>query len=177
MPSWEVNFDLHVDTTRPSIITDLAQVHALAAVIRAIPIPPAVQQRLDRLNIVRAVRGTTGIEGTEMSEEEVAQVMASEDAAPIPGPDRERDEQETRNATTLMQHVTQYVRQHPDAPLNEPLILNFHRMLTGGINYPHNEPASYRNRICRKWTDRIQVNRIAAQLSLILICAESAPDR
>ena len=90
MPSWEVNFDLHVDTTRPSIITDLAQVHALAAVIRAIPIPPAVQQRLDRLNIVRAVRGTTGIEGTEMSEEEVAQVMASGDAAPILGPDPDR---------------------------------------------------------------------------------------
>ena len=145
MPSWEVNFDLHVDTTRPSIITDLAQVHALAAVIRAIPIPPAVQQRLDRLNIVRAVRGTTGIEGTEMSEEEVAQVMASGDAASILGPDRERDEQETRNASTLMQHVAQYVRQHPDAPLNEPLILSFHRMLTGGINYPHNEPGSYRN--------------------------------
>ena len=145
MPSWEVNFDLHVDTTRPSIITDLAQIHALAAVIRAIPIPPAVQQRLDRLNIVRAVRGTTGIEGTEMSEEEVAQVMASGDAGPILGPDRERDEQETRNASTLMQHVAQYVRQHPDAPLNEPLILSFHRMLTGGINYPHNEPGSYRN--------------------------------
>ena len=92
--------------------------------------------RLDRLNIVRAVRGTTGIEGTEMSEEEVAQVMASGDDAPILGPDRERDEQETRNASTLMRYVSQYVRQHPGAPLNEPLILSFHRMLTEGINYP-----------------------------------------
>ena len=80
-----------------------------------------------------------------MSEEEVAQVMASGDAGPILGPDRERDEQETRNASTLMPHVAQYVRQHPDAPLNEPLILSFHRMLTGGINYPHKEPGSYRN--------------------------------
>ena len=46
MPSWEVNFDLHVDATRPSIVADLAQIHALAAVIRAIPIPPAVQARM-----------------------------------------------------------------------------------------------------------------------------------
>ena len=46
MPSWEVNFDLHVDATRPSIVADLAQIHALAAVIRAILIPPAVQARM-----------------------------------------------------------------------------------------------------------------------------------
>ena len=30
MPSWEVNFDLHVDTTRPSIITDLERVDKLS---------------------------------------------------------------------------------------------------------------------------------------------------
>ena len=77
MPSWEVNFDLRLATGAQSIVEDLAKIHALASVIRGIPIPPPVQQRLDRLNIMRAVRGTTGIEGTELSEEEVSQVMES----------------------------------------------------------------------------------------------------
>ena len=68
MPSWQVNFDLRLATNARDIVEDLAMVHAMASVIRGIPIPPQVQQRLDQLNIMRAVRGTTGIEGIELSE-------------------------------------------------------------------------------------------------------------
>ena len=77
MPSWEVHFDLNLRAGNPRIIEDVARVHALAGVIRGIPIPPSVQQRLDRLNILRAVGGTIGIEGTELSAEEISLVMAS----------------------------------------------------------------------------------------------------
>ena len=145
MPSWEVNFDLRLATGAQNIVEDLAKIHAFASVIRGIPIPPPVQQRLDRLNIMRAVRGTTGIEGTELSEEEVSQIVESPIDIAVLGPDREREEQETRNANALMQFVGEYMKNHPDASLTEPLLLQFHEILTGGINYEHNEPGRYRS--------------------------------
>ena len=145
MPSWEVNFDLHLATGAKNIVEDLAKIHAFASVIRGIPIPPPVQQHLDRLNIVRAVRGTTGIEGTELSEEEVSRIVESPIDIAVLGPDREREEQETRNANMLMRFVGEYIKNHPDALLTEPLLLKFHHILTAGINYEHNEPGRYRS--------------------------------
>lgn len=145
MPSWEVRFDLNLRVSDRRILQDLARIHALAEVIRGIPIPPSVQRRLDQLNIRRAVRGTTGIEGTELSEEEVSRVLDSPLDVTALGPGREREEQETKNAEALMLYVGEYVRKNPTAPISEALILRFHRILTQGINYPHNEPGRYRN--------------------------------
>ena len=145
MPSWEVHFNLSLRVDHPQIIADLARIHALAEVIRAIPIPPPVQQRLDRLNILRAVSGTIGIEGTELSEAEVSQVVAAPPGTMPLGPGREREERETRNANALMQHVGQLLAADPTLPVTEGLILEFHRILTEGIDYPHNVPGHYRN--------------------------------
>ncbi len=145
MPSWEVHFGLNLRVENPRIIGDVARIHALASVIRGIPIPPSVQERLDRLNILRAVSGTIGIEGTELSEEEVSRVMDSPPDSSALGPGREREEQETRNANELMEYVAEYVRRNPAAQISEPLILEFHRVLTQGISYPYNEPGRYRN--------------------------------
>ena len=140
-----MHFELTLRVGNPRIIEDVAKVHALSSVIRGIPIPPSVQGRLDRLNILRAVRGTTGIEGTELSEDEVGLIMDSPpDASPL-GPGREREEQEARNANELMVYVAEYIRRNPDAQMSEPLILEFHRVLTQDINYLHNEPGRYRN--------------------------------
>ena len=61
------------------------------------------------------------------------------------GPGREREEQETRNANELMEYVAEYIKRNPSAQISEPLILEFHRVLTQGINYPYNEPGRYRN--------------------------------
>ena len=144
MTSQERYFEPVLNHTR-QILQDVAQVHALARVIRGIPIPPTVQQRLDRLNILRAVRGTTGIEGTELSEEEVYLVVDSPSGDAPLGPGREREEQEVRNAEALMLYVGEYVEHNPMAPVTEALISEFHRILTQGINYPHNEPGRYRN--------------------------------
>lgn len=143
MPSWDVHFDARIDFRNAELLQLTAQVDALASVIRGIPIPPRVQQRLDRLNIIRAVRGTTGIEGTEFSEEEVAAILESK---PISHADpADREEQEVRNAEALMQDVAELLRREPHAPLTESLVHRFHAILTRGIGYAHNEPGRYRN--------------------------------
>ena len=145
MPSWEVHFGLHLMVDHRRTIEDLARIHALAGVIRGIPIPPSAQERLDRLNILRAVQGTTGIEGTELSVEEVGLIMDSPPGSPALGPGREREEQEAKNAETLMRYVSEYVERNPSEPISETSILKFHEILTRGINYSHNEPGRYRS--------------------------------
>ena len=145
MPSWDVHFELTVQVDSRYVIESLARIHALAGVIRGIPIPPSVQQRLDRLNILRAVQGTTGIEGTELTEEELYRILDADPGAPTLERGREREEQEARNAEALMRYVAEYVNRNPDASISEQLILRFHEILTQDIDYKNNEPGRYRN--------------------------------
>ena len=169
MPSWEVHFDLTLQVDSRRVIESLARIHAMAGVIRGIPIPPSSQQRLDRLNILRAVQGTTGIEGTELTEEELDRILDTDPDTPALERGREREEREARNAEALMRYVAEFVSHNPDAPISEQLILRFHEILTQGIDYPHNEPGRYRNHpvtvgFYRPPADGGEVRRLMAEL-------------
>ena len=144
LPKWNVHFDMSVREDDSRIVVYVAKAHAMASVIRGIPIPPHVQKRLDRLNIVRAVRGTTGIEGTELSEEEVGEVLDSSPETRVLPENRSREEQEVKNADSLMRHVAALLLDNPHDPLTENLIKGFHEIITRGIGYDHNEPGVYR---------------------------------
>ena len=141
---WDVHFALTVNSSRPSLIRNLAEVRAFAGVIQGIPLPPYIERRLHALNIMRAVRGTTGIEGTELSEEEVEAVIGTPEGTPVLSGDRKREERETRNAHALMRYVEGVLRDGSALPLTESLIRRFHAILTDGIAYPNNEPGRYR---------------------------------
>ncbi|MFQ5961283.1 MAG: Fic family protein [Candidatus Methylomirabilales bacterium] len=144
MPMWDVTFDLGLDLGNQELLTLVAKAHALAKVIREIPIPPGLQERIDRLNILRAVRSTTGIEGTELTETEVEQILAQPERRVLPE-GRQREELEARNAERVMEFVAHLVLNRPDQPLTEELICEIHRLTTEGIDYPHNEPGVYRS--------------------------------
>lgn len=144
MPAWDVHFETHVDTTAPDLVAASARVEALAAVIRDIPIPPGVQARIDALNILRAVRGTTGIEGIELSEEDVGKILSAPPGERALAASREREEQEARNAAQVMAFVAETLRREPTTPLTEKLIREIHHMTTKEIAYPHNTPGQYR---------------------------------
>ena len=144
MPGWSVHFNIVADMSDPAMLEWLVSAKSLARTIREIPVPPHVQRRLHALNIVRAVRGTTGIEGTELSEDEVSRVLASPADRPVLAAARQREEREVRNAQALKEFVETLLRENPDTPLTEALIREFHRILTDGIDYPHNEPGRYR---------------------------------
>ena len=144
MPQWDVHFNTYVDHKSVDIIGCLAEIKALASVIRGIPLPPYVQERMDSLNIMRAVRGTTGIEGTEASEEEVEMIIRSPAGKRVLPDSRARDEQEVRNAGELMDYITRIVRDDPQGMVTEQMIREFHRRLTKDIDYGHNVPGDYR---------------------------------
>ena len=144
MPRWEVHFNTHVQSGKRSLIERLAQAKALASVIRDVPIPPYLEARLHRLNILRAVRGTASIEGADVSDRELSQIIdASADQQVLP-PDRARDEQEVRNAEQLMYDVAEILQLEPGAILTEQLIRRFHATITKDIDYLNNSPGRYR---------------------------------
>lgn len=144
MPKWDVRFNMRLKANDTEVIQCVAKAEALASVVRGIPVPPHVQQRLNNLNILRAVRGTTGIEGTEFSEEEVAEILASSPDKKILSGTQNREEQEVRNADALMRYVGDILSGGSDAPLSESLIRKFHEIITQKIDYEHNEPGRYR---------------------------------
>ena len=145
MPRWDVHFDLVADMSAPGALERLVAAKSLSIAVREIPVPPHVQRRLHALNIVRAVRGTTGIEGTELSEDEVSRVLSAPADRPVLDAARQREEREVRNAGALKELVENLLQRNPETRLSEPLMREFHRVLTDGIDYPHNEPGRYRS--------------------------------
>ena len=145
MSTWGVNFDTRVDVNDPVVVSLVARCHALAPVINGIPITPRRRDKLDRLNILRAIRGTTGIEGAELTEEEVGLIMDTPQNKRALPKNRERAEQEGRNAELLMKWVARLVRRNPRCPLTEKVILDLHKITTRNIAYPGNVPGQYRD--------------------------------
>lgn len=145
MPKWNVNFNCRINLKDSAVLTAVAKIDALSHVIHGIPLPPAVQRRIDRLNILRAVRGTTGIEGTEVSETEVDQILDAPAETHVLPDYRKRAEQEVRNAEHVMRYVARVVASNPTQPLTEDLIRKIHELTTREIDYENNEPGRYRN--------------------------------
>jgi Fic family protein len=141
--NWTITFTPHLDPAQPELLRLLARAQALADVIRHIPLPPRTQEKFNRLNILRAVRGTTCIEGAELSETEV-EALVDAVQQPVLPPSRQDEETEARNAYDVMRYIAQLVRDRPDTPVSEDLIRELHRRLTTGITYPHNQPGEYR---------------------------------
>ena len=113
-------------------------------VSRDFPIRHFLCDRLDRLNRIRAVHGTTALEGNPLSEAEISYQM---DAA-------ERTSETTEVATTGEQRqirnadlAQKWVKNRFDAdsaPLSVADILNMHRMITEGSDLRHNSPGRFR---------------------------------
>ena len=100
-----------------------------------------------RLNIQRAVRGTTGIEGANLTEEEVGDILAADpDGEPVLGAARAREEAEARNAARVMDYVRDTVTAAPDSDLTEDHVREMHALTTAGIDYRNNSPGEYRVR-------------------------------
>src|SRR5262245_43179797 len=136
MPTWDVRFDLPLDLSDLSLLGDLAQAEALAAITRQLRVSPYVRERIDRLNVLRAIHGTTAIEGMPLSEDEVAQVLAS--APPIAAGERER--REVLNADRTLRFVAQSLSDDPGLDLSESLVCRINELLTAGIDYPNHTP-------------------------------------
>ena len=145
MPRWPVHFHAYVDLGDAELLQLVARIEALAGLVAAIPLPPALRAEANRLNIARAVRGTTGIEGADLTEGEVGDILAAGlDGGPVLGEARAREEAEARNAARVMDYIRDAVAADPDGDLTEVDVREMHRLTTEGIDYRNNAPGAYR---------------------------------
>lgn len=132
-------FRLHIDDLR----SDLIRIEASREAALNLVLPPDWKTQLDRLNRVRAVHGTTALEGNPLSEAEVGRQMdmlASPSTAPgTPS----RDERQVLNAGRAQDWVRQ--RFAPTAAsLQRSDILQMHELITEGSDETDNLPGRLR---------------------------------
>jgi len=140
-----IDFDLHIGTAAPELVALLTRAEALAEKLQALPVSAKLRRSLDRLNISRAVRGTTGIEGIEVTEEEAARILETPADRPVLPQTRAQTEHEVRNAALAMEDIATTLREEPGKPVTEAVISRIHRLLTDGVLYEHNIPGVYRS--------------------------------
>lgn len=106
-------------------------------------LPAAWREQLDKLNRVRAVHGTTALEGNPLSESEVSQQIEVS-ADPRRQKERATKEQlQIRNASRAQDWVR--LRFNPEhAPLEVSDILRLHLMVTARSDETHNVPGQFR---------------------------------
>ena len=145
---WPINFNLYVRYERD--IARLTQaVHSTAEAIAAVPLPRAAEERLHVINVAGAVRGTTGIEGIILTDDEVRDIVAAPVGQPVLPSHRAREEHEVRAAHNAFLRVEQILSQDINTPLSEELIGAFHDILTRDIDYEGNTPGRYRRHLVR----------------------------
>jgi Fic family protein len=123
---------------------DLISIEAYRESATNLVLPPDWREQLDRLNRVRAVHGTTALEGNPLSEAEVMRQMEIAAKADDAGkPRATREQQQIRNAGRAQSWVRE--RFEPGgAPLTVHDVLRMHRMATEGSDVVHNSPGQFR---------------------------------
>lgn len=138
---WErFSFAYHLDVE--GLFANLVSIEASKEASLNLVFPQEWQGQLDRLNRVRAVRGTTAIEGNPLSEDEVAQQMDLLDQGDEAKEGATKEQLQVRNAGAAQAWVRQ--RFPPGSPIGLEDILTMHKMLTEASDTYNNVPGAFR---------------------------------
>ena len=140
--NWEkFSFEYHLDET--GLFGDLVSIEAYKEASLNLVFPKEWERPLDRLNRVRAVRGTTAIEGNPLSEAEVSEQIEDLDQHA----DRRtatKEQLQIRNVAEAQAWVKQRFRPN-SPPIGLADIAKMHRMITRSSDTIDNSPGKFRN--------------------------------
>lgn len=141
---WDAfTFEYRLDTA--GFFSDVISVEAHKQSAQNLVLPPDWRIQLDKLNRVRAVHGTTALEGNPLSEAEVSrQIEIAEQPADAARLRATREQQQIRNAGRAQEWTRN--RFGPDrAPLRVEDILQMHKMITESSDENNNIPGRFRD--------------------------------
>ena len=125
------------------LTSHLIRIEAYREAALNLVLPPDWKTQLDQLNRVRAVHGTTALEGNPLSEAEVSRQMDLLASSSTPSSAPSRDQRQVRNAGLAQDWVRQ--RFTPAAPpLRRSDILQMHELITEGSDETDNVPGRLR---------------------------------
>ncbi len=141
---WD-DFTFEYKLNTDGILSDIISIEAHRQSAQNLILPPDWRNQLDQLNRVRAVHGTTALEGNPLSEAEVSrQIEIAEQPFETSGLRATKEQQQIRNAGLAQEWIrTRFVPGR--APLNVEDILRMHKMLTKSSDEIHNSPGKFRN--------------------------------
>ena len=122
---------------------DLVQIEAYREAALNLVLPPDWSRQLDELNRIRAVHGTTALEGNPLSEAAVGERLRRDAASAAPPGDESVEQRQVRNAGRAQDWVQERFRPG-SAPLQISDILEMHRLLTQGSDDRNNVPGRLR---------------------------------
>lgn len=122
---------------------DLIRIEAYREAALNLVLPPRWSRQLDELNRIRAVHGTTALEGNPLSEAAVReQLRLQAESSTLPAPERQ-EQRQVRNAGLAQAWVRQ--RFAPESPpLQSSDIQKMHELLTRGSDERDNDPGRLR---------------------------------
>lgn len=129
-------FDYRFEIHDPGL---LITIEAYRGAAYNLMLPPEWRDQLDRLNRVRAVHGTTALEGNPLSEEQVAVSLDDRDTER----QRTREQAQIRNAGIAQDWVRSRFRSG-GAPLHLTDVLQMQRMMTQDSDEANNVPGRFR---------------------------------
>jgi Fic family protein len=140
---WE-RFDFEYRMDGLGFFRDVVHIEAYKEAALNLVLPPEWREQLDKLNRVRAVYGTTALEGNPLSEAEVSHQLDLLEGLTEKVQARVTKEQlQIRNSGTA-QHWTRLRFSPENAPLSLDDILHMHRLVTGESDTEHNTPGKLR---------------------------------
>ena len=139
---WQ-QFSFEYRLSLDDLISDLIRIEAYREAALNLILPPDWKTQLDQLNRVRAVHGTTALEGNPLSEAEVSRQMDLLASSSTSSSSPSRDQRQVRNAGLAQDWVRQ--RFTPvAAPLRRSDILRMHELITAGSDETDNVPGRLR---------------------------------
>ncbi len=121
----------------------LIQIEAYREAALHLVLPPDWSQQLDELNRIRAVHGTTALEGNPLSEAAVGEQLRRSEESPAPDPSDSLERRQVINAGRAQDWVRE--RFAPgSAPLRVSDLLEMHRLLTEGSDQRDSVPGRFR---------------------------------
>jgi len=124
----------------------LISIEASKETVTNLVVPPTWSEQLDKLNRVRAVYGTTALEGNPLSEAEVSAQMDQLDKGGIEGVllrKITKEQLQIRNAGQAQAWVRKKFHVK-GPPLRLSDVLDLHRMITQGSDVTNNVPGKFR---------------------------------
>ena len=139
----EFRFDYRLEQKK--IYESLITIEAHRQTAQNLILAPEWRRQLDRLNRVRAVHGTTALEGNPLSEAEASyQIDVVDQESDMPVERVTREQQQIRNAANAQDWVKdRFTADQPPVRLND--ILTMHRMITKGSDENNNIPGRLRS--------------------------------
>lgn len=124
----------------------LINIEALRLSADSLVLAPEWREGLDRLNRVRAVHGSTALEGNPLSEHEVdSQILLADRQAEVPAGILSREQVQIRNASRAQDWVkTRFTPGSAPASLSD--VLTMHRLMTSGSDEDGSVPGALRTR-------------------------------